>query len=111
MPILEVIALFYGWWFYAELGEDRWRWRGGISLAVLILITASVVMLVLAVIASPTIKGTDALIHDYVADWRRTVLRVLVVVFFASFFQKGKLIVPTVLATIGSGLFWIASVP
>jgi hypothetical protein len=111
MPILELIALFYGWWFYAELGEDRSRWRGRISLAVLFLITASVVVLLVAVIASPTIKGTDALIHDYVADLRRPVLRVLVIVLLASFFQKGKLIVPTVIATLGSGLFWIASVP
>ena len=111
MLVIELIALFYGWWFYSELGYDRSRWRGRISLAVLVLVTGSVVMLVVAVVASPTVKGTDVLIQDYVANCRRTVLRVLTATLLASLFKKGKLIVPTVIAILGSGLFWIASVP
>lgn len=111
MLIVELIALSYGWWFYAELGDHRAQWRGWISLTVLTLVTASVVILFVAIVASPTIKGTDALAEDYVADWRRTVLRVLVLTLLASFFQRGKLIIPTVVATLGSGLFWIFSVP
>ena len=111
MLIVELIALFYGWWFYAELGDHRARWRGWISLVVLILVTSSVLMLPVAIFASPTIKGSDALAHDYVADLRTTVLRALIVALLASFFQKGKLIIPTVVATLGSGLSWLASVP
>jgi hypothetical protein len=112
IPLLaELIALFYGWWFYAELDDHCPKWRSRLSLAVLVIVTSSIVLLEVAIVSSPTIKGTDALLDDYVADCRPFVLRALAITLLAAFFQRGKLIIPTVVATIGSGLYWIASVP
>ena len=109
--LLELLPLYYGWWFYSDLGDQRRRWRGKLSLAVLSVASASVILLLLAIVGSPHIPGTDTLRDDYVADLRVPVLRILLLTFVASFFQKPKLIALTAIATLGSGLFWVGSVP
>lgn len=112
--LLAPVGLAYGWYFYfAKMSGERSRWRGRVTVAALGLASLAVVMWPLARMTAPDVNwhtwvGAGAYMN-WVNSWERAADMILLAGLVLSFFGRPRLILPIVLACVGTELFWIFS--
>jgi hypothetical protein len=112
--LLAPFGLGYGWYFYfAKMSKEPLRWRGRVTVVALGLVSLEVVMWPIYMITAPkanwsTGVGVEELMH-WADTWERTALRICLAALVVSLLGRPRLILPIVIACVGTGLFWIFS--
>lgn len=112
LAFAAVPSLVYCWWFYLKTVRHQAGWRAGASLMVIIVVTACLLLLPVAIALRPPV-GSDynasmGAAAAYYEKWHHAVIKVLGACFLLSFFAKGRLMLAVAVASIGVGCFWIA---
>ena len=99
--------------FFVRMSKELLAWRKVVTVVALALVSVAMVMWPIARATAPAVNwqtwaGAGAYMH-WVAAWGRVALVILLVSFALSFFGRPQLIVPIVVACVGTGLFWIFS--
>lgn len=105
--ILCVIpALAYSWWFCTkEMKREPGRWRNRITLASLALV--SLAILLWPVMAAFIPRNEQ--LWQYAEAWQRVILRICTAALILSLAGRPRLILPIVVACLGTTLFWLVS--
>ena len=112
--LLAPVGLVYGWFFYlVTMSKELWGWRKWVTVVDLGLVSVAIVMWPVARMTAPAVNwqtwaGAGAYM-DWVDSWGRVALRILLAALALSLFARRRLVVPMVVASVGTGLFWIFS--
>jgi len=114
LVILAPVGFAYSWYFY--LKRMSWTssgWRGRVTLGSLVLLSFAILLWPITRITMPagdwsTYAGVREQVH-WVDAGERVASRILLASLALSLFGRPRLILPIVVACVGSGLFWIFS--
>ena len=112
--LLAPFGLAYGWYFcLVTMSKELSDWRKWVTAVDLGLVSMAVVMWPVARVTAPEVNwqtwaGAGAYMH-WVDAWGRVALRILLAALALSLFARPRLVVPMVVASVGTGLFWIFS--
>ena len=110
--LLAPAGLAYGWYFYfVTMSKEPSGWRKWGTVVDLGLVSVATLMWPVARVTAPEVNwqtwvGAGTYLH-WVDTWERTALRILLATLGLSLFVRPRLIVPMVVASVGTGLFWI----
>jgi len=112
--LLAPVGLAYGWYFYfARMSKEPSGWRKWVTVVALGLVTVAGVMWPVARMTAPEVDwhtwvGAGAYMH-WVGAWEKAAVRILLAALVLSLFVRPRLILPMIVACLGTGLFWISS--
>ena len=112
--LLAPVGLAYAWYFYlVTMSKELWGWRKWVTVVDLGLASVAIVMWPVARVTAPEVNwqtwaGAGAYMH-WVDSWERVALRISLAALALSLFARPRLVVPMVMASVGTGLFWIFS--
>jgi hypothetical protein len=114
LVLLAPVGVVYSWYFY--LKRMPWNssgWRGRFTLGSLVLLSFAILFWPITRITMPTADWkTYAGVGEqlrWVGAGERVALRILLAALALSLFGRPRLILPIVVACVGTGLFWIYS--
>lgn len=114
LVLLGVFGFTYSWYFY--ITRMPWKtsgWRGRITLVSLLLISFAVLFWPINRMTMPAADWGSGLGVGQQVRWvdagERVALRILLAALALILFGRPRLILPIVVACVGTGLFWIYS--
>ncbi len=112
LVLLAPFGFVYSWYFYFT--KMPWKssgWRGRLTLVSLMLLSLAILLWPINRMTMPAADWSSGVGVGQQVRWvdagERVGLRVLLAAFVMSFFGRPRLILPIVLACVGTGLFWI----
>jgi hypothetical protein len=115
LVLLAPVGFVYSWYFY--LKRMPWNssgWRGRVTLGSLVLLSFAIMFWPITRITMPAAAdwqnyaGVGEQLH-WVDAGERVALRILLAALALSLFGRPRLILPIVVACVGTGLFWVFS--
>lgn len=114
LVLLAPAALAYGWYFYfSQLRGEPGRWRNLITLSSLVLVSLVLVMWLPMMLLVPSADLRTGVGVAHQAQWMvirtKAALCALLVAFVLCFLGRPRLILPTVVACLGTAVLWFFS--
>jgi hypothetical protein len=111
LVLLAPVSFVYSWYFYFR--RMLWNssgWRGRVTLASLVLLSFAVLLWPINRMTMPSADWSSGVGVGQQVRWvnsgERIALRTLLAAFILSLFARPRLILPIILACVGTALFW-----